>query len=56
MLSSWVGVNRRYEGTMFLQNTRKHVVTQYRIPEDLSPQAPKHYLMGQAVLGTCFQS
>jgi len=31
-------------------------VTQCHIPEDLSPQAPKDYLMGQAVCGTWFQS
>ena len=49
MLSSWVGVIRRYEGTTFLQNTGKHIVTQCHILEDRSPQAPKDYLMGQAV-------
>jgi len=56
MLSSWVGVTRRYEGTTFLQNIGKHIVTQCHIPKDLSPQAPKHYLMGLAVCGTWFQS
>jgi len=56
MLSSWVGVTRRYEGTTFLQNNGIHVMTQCHIPEDLRPQAPKHYLMGLVVCGTWFQS
>jgi len=31
-------------------------VTQCNILEELSPQAPKDYLMGPAVCGTWFQS
>jgi len=49
MLSRWVGVTRCYKGATFLQCTGKHVVTQHHVPEDLSPQASKDYLMGQAV-------
>jgi hypothetical protein len=60
MLSSWVGVTRRFEGTTVLQNIGKHAATQHNIPQNLSPQDQKDYFMGQAVyfgyIGTWFQS